>query len=188
MNCKQCDREVRKYANSFHKLCIKCNAERLDKKKRAKISPSVKRSPSTKSKNTTLKRKSKFDKDERIVRRIDKCFKPKKIKARKNDNVKLDEEFYETCFNSATEHKCENCGKGLNDTFRDSDGKVRDRFRYSHIIPKSIEPSLRRVVENINHLCLDCHQKWDFGTLEIKKKMKIWAKNVRRFPWFFENS
>ena len=69
------------------------------------------------------------------------------------------------------------------DEFLDPSGKVNARYRYSHIIPKSISPELRHSIDNINHLCMSCHQKWDFGD---KKSMKIYPKNKAKFPGFLK--
>lgn len=87
--------------------------------------------------------------------------------------IDKDEETYEKVFNSS-DHKCEECGVRLNEEFRDDEGRVSCRWRYSHILPKSIYPKLRHNVLNFNNLCLECHQVWDFGD---KKRMKIFDKN-----------
>ena len=90
----------------------------------------------------------------------------------------MDEAFYEECFNSS-DHRCEECRKQLPTVFRDEEGKIVARWRYSHVIPKSIAPHLRYVIENINHLCLGCHYRWENGD---KSEMKIFTKNLLRFP------
>ena len=82
----------------------------------------------------------------------------------------LDETFYEKCFNKSN-HKCEECGEQLNTDFRDENGKVMNRWRYSHVIPKSIAPELRHNILNINNLCLKHHMKWEN---EDKKNMDIY--------------
>tara|TARA_R110002126_G_scaffold149434_2_gene295385 strand:- start:22 stop:366 length:345 start_codon:yes stop_codon:yes gene_type:complete len=96
-------------------------------------------------------------------------------------NLKLDELFYQECFD-ASDHKCEECGKQLPTEFRDDEGKINARWRYSHIVAKSIAPELRHSISNINHLCLNHHTQWDFGN---KREMKIYAKNARRLPKYF---
>ena len=89
-----------------------------------------------------------------------------------------DEKFYLECFNLSN-HQCEECGVSLPTDFRDINGKVIARWRYSHILPKSIYPELRHSVENINHLCLLHHTQWDHGD---KTTMKIYKLNSKKFP------
>jgi hypothetical protein len=164
----------RKVVNSHFKLCDIHNQERLKASKTSKI--------------------------DRVCYTIDKGKKPIRIKEKGknkenrgslfvNDNVKVkitsnnlikDEEFYLECFN-LSDHKCEECGCDLPTNFRNADGKVEARYRYSHIIPKSIAPELRHNVDNINHLCLVDHQEWENGN---KVGMKIFAKNLEKFPNF----
>ena len=74
--------------------------------------------------------------------------------------------------------------KQLPKDFRDEDGKVMYRARYSHIVPKSIAPELRHDENNINHLCFTCHQKWDFGN---KKEMRIYDENRNKFPNYLDD-
>jgi hypothetical protein len=45
---------------------------------------------------------------------------------------------------------------------------------FSHILSKGSQPKLRHVKANINILCLECHQKWEFGD---KKSMDIYPAN-----------
>ena len=99
--------------------------------------------------------------------------KPKVIEEK--SSYELDNEFYEKCFNTF-DHKCEECGAKQPEEFLTSDGKVAARWRYSHIVPKSIAKELRRVRENINDLCLSCHAKWES---EKKVEMKIYEKNSK---------
>ena len=47
MNCKNCNKKVDKFDNAFHKLCKRCNIERLEANKKPKSN-----------KHTTKKRKS----------------------------------------------------------------------------------------------------------------------------------
>ena len=90
--------------------------------------------------------------------------------------------FYEKCFNECTDHSCEECGTDLPKVFR-HDGTIVARWRYSHIIAKSIAPELRHDVKNINHLCFSCHQLWEF---ETRKDMKIYKTNKERLPKYFK--
>lgn len=102
----------------------------------------------------------------------------------KNTNTKIleDEQFYEQCFNNSN-HTCEECGVPLPTVFRDESGKIAARYRYSHILPKSIYPELRHSIENINHLCLIHHIQWDHGD---KTSMKIYSLNCKKFPNSFQ--
>jgi hypothetical protein len=120
--------------------------------------------------------------DPRKSRNRKSMFSPSIKDKEKVDRYSDDEVFYEKCFNTCSEHTCEECATGLSKVFRGDDGKVVNKSRYSHIIPKSIASHLRHEVDNINHLCFDCHQKWDFGD---KTKMKIYEKNKKRYPKFF---
>jgi hypothetical protein len=88
-----------------------------------------------------------------------------------------DEEFYLLCFNNSN-HICEECGSPLPTDFKDPSGKIIARYRYSHILPKSIYPELRHRLENINHLCLIHHIQWDHGD---KTTMKIYSLNCKKF-------
>lgn len=114
----------------------------------------------------------------RIVRVVDKGSKEKVEKIKINKTLERDERFYEECFNLSN-HKCEECGAPLPDQFRDEDGRIIARFRYSHVIPKSIAPELRWKIKNINHLCAECHTEWEHGD---KINMKIFTENVKNFP------
>jgi len=106
-------------------------------------------------------------------------FAPDSTKGEKKLDMKaLDELFYERCFNMS-DHKCEECGCDLPTEFRDMDGNIVARWRYSHIIAKSISRSLRHDVKNINHLCLKHHTQWDFGD---RKAMSIYDNNRKKFP------
>jgi hypothetical protein len=164
MGCKKCDSKY--VVNKWFQLCAECNNERLHGNKYGKATQ-----------YKEVKRKSL--KTSNIKRTIDKGKVTKKEKTFKiNEKIVEDELFYEKCFNQSN-HKCEECGTKLPTDFRDEDGRVMYRARYSHIVPKSIAPELRHDENNINHLCLPCHQKWDFGN---KKEMVIYAKNVVRFP------
>jgi hypothetical protein len=96
--------------------------------------------------------------------------------------LELDEIFYEQCFNSSN-HLCEECGKNLPTIFRNDSGRIVARWRYSHIIQKSIAPQLRHDIENINHLCLQHHQQWETGD---KENMRIYKQNRKKFPQFFK--
>lgn len=168
MKCSKCEQE-KTIVNKHFKLCLECNNERLHGSKYGKqISYIPKKFPSIKPKKNKGK-KSLFTKS----------FKSKEAR---DSSLHKDELFYEKCFNSIGIHKCEECSAPLPDIFK-QDGKIVARFRYSHIIAKSIAPHLRWVMKNINHLCLICHSKWDHGD---KKQMKIYEKNKKIFPEYLE--
>tara|TARA_R110000744_G_C19308962_1_gene556506 strand:+ start:959 stop:1480 length:522 start_codon:yes stop_codon:yes gene_type:complete len=169
MSCSKCKKD-KPIKNAFHKLCLECNSKRLEAKKEPKSTIYINK-----------KEKSSRIKEPRIKRKVESTASIKQKRGRKkmNKNFNLDELFYEECFNSCKDHSCEECGNKLPTEFRNDDGKVIARFRYSHIIAKSIAPDLRHIINNINHLCISCHTKWDFGD---KKSMNIYNKNRERFP------
>ena len=170
MNCSKCDREVLSFSNSFHKLCKICNSKRLEAKKPTKVN--------TLSRSNKKPRREKLN---RLNRKVSEGIKPKKSKKIKiGKNFAQDEKFYEECFHSSN-HKCEECNKQLPTEFRDDEDRVIARFRYSHIVAKSIAPELRHNIDNINHLCHTCHFQWDHGD---KKSMKIYEKNRLKFPQY----
>lgn len=168
MSCKNCNTE-KKIINKHFGLCQECNNLRLHG--------------------------SKYGKTYTMSNKEIQSIKPRKNKAKKSlfsnvtptpkKNVKRleeDEAFYEECFNMS-DHKCEECGKQLPTEFRDEDGKVIARWRYSHIVAKSIAPELRYDANNINHLCLAHHTQWDHADRE---NMKIYNSNRIRLPRYLK--
>ena len=164
MNCKNCNTE-KNIINKHFGLCLECNNERLHG--------------------------SKYGKTYTVSKKEIKPIRARKNKAKKSlfSNVKAtpkksvnrlaeDEVFYEECFNMSN-HKCEECGKQLPTEFRDEEGKINARWRYSHIVAKSIAPELRHDTNNINHLCLAHHTQWDHAD---RKNMKIYNSNKERLP------
>jgi hypothetical protein len=97
--------------------------------------------------------------------------------------IERDERFYEYIFNNS-EHKCEECGCNLPDTFRSYEGKVVARFQYSHILTKGAYQKFRWHKLNWNRLCLDDHEKWERGD---RKSMKIYKKNISLVQEIKEN-
>ena len=77
--------------------------------------------------------------------------------------LKLDEETYKKVYNSSEKRMgfafCEECGKILSNSFRDSSGKIVNRFQYSHILSKGAFPEYRHNILNFNILCQDHHQQ-----------------------------
>jgi len=153
MACQKCEKDV-EIVNKHFNLCQRCNELRLESRKTPKV-PNV--IPSYRNLVETTKTTT-------------------------QDKIDKDEEFYLECF-SLSNHECEECQASLPTEFKDSSGKVIARWRYSHILPKSIYPELRHNTENINHLCLVHHIQWDFGD---KKTMKIYEINRKKFPNFLK--
>ena len=83
----------------------------------------------------------------------------------------LDELIYEKVF-KAKPNRCEECGVELSDVFRNEDGRIVDRFRFSHILSKGAFPEYRHCEWNFRLYCLQCHQKWEFGD---RKSMKSYT-------------
>lgn len=170
--CLCCCKE-KKIVNSFFQMCRECNTARLKEEKQEKVSEPLF--------NKKVIEKGLFVTLTGTINKEKGLFEKPKVDKTKNA-IEADEKFYEECFNNS-DHRCEECGIDLPDTFRDDNGKVIARWRYSHIIPKSINPSLRHNINNINHLCLKHHQMWDFGN---KKSMKIYVKNLVSFLQYLE--
>jgi hypothetical protein len=163
MGCIKCGNKY--VSNKWFKLCQGCNNKRIHGNEFGKP--------------IEYKEKKKESLKPSIKRIVDKGVAPKKNKETKvNINLINDELLYERVFD-ASNHKCEECNKDLPTNFRNDEGKIEARFRYSHIIPKSIAPELRHEDDNINNLCIECHHDWDFGN---KKEMNIYSKNQKKYP------
>tara|TARA_R110002073_G_scaffold148366_1_gene301487 strand:+ start:2141 stop:2725 length:585 start_codon:yes stop_codon:yes gene_type:complete len=170
MECKQCGSKY--VSNKWFKLCSGCNNKRLHGNEYGKtIEYKEKEIKPLKSSNNQPTNKRTIDKGKRVIFSGG-------GRSKSFQNILLDEIFYLRCF-QGSDHKCEECNTKLPEEFRNEDGDLIYIARYSHVIPKSIAPELRHEVDNINHLCIECHQKWDFGG---KKEMKIYTKNQLRFP------
>tara|TARA_R110002020_G_scaffold392352_1_gene602611 strand:+ start:1666 stop:2088 length:423 start_codon:yes stop_codon:yes gene_type:complete len=139
------------------------------------IKHTTKDKKSLRTSDTRLKRSVKGNKNHKISYGGDK-------RSKSLSTLILDEIFYEKCFNNSN-HECEECSKKLPTEFRNDAGKIVSRFRYSHIVAKSIAPELRHDINNINHLCHECHFQWDHGN---RKKMDIYKKNQLKFPQFLK--
>ena len=172
MSCKKCKKE-KPIANKFHGLCLICNNKRLEASKN-KSKVNIPKSKKSVLKDISVRLKRNVDPNKGVIK--------KKSKKTSNNKIVLDELFYEKCFHNS-DHKCEECEKQLPKKFRDDNGRVLARFRYSHIVAKSIAPNLRHDENNINHLCHTCHFKWDMGD---KKSMKIYEKNRLKYPHFLK--
>lgn len=99
----------------------------------------------------------------------------KGISSKGIETIREDEKIYEFLWNHRL-HFCEECGAYLGHEFRDEDGRIIDRYRYSHMLGKKRWPMFRWTVENFNLLCFNCHNKWESGD---RTKMKIWGKNKK---------
>ena len=168
MNCKSCNIE-KNIVNKHYGLCLECNNIRLHGSKYGKSYTMSKKEIKPLKRRNTKSKKSLFS----------------NVKATPKKNVKRlaeDEAFYEECFNMSN-HKCEECGVQLPTEFRDDEGNVNARWRYSHIVAKSIAPELRHDTNNINHLCLKHHTQWDHADRE---NMKIYNSNRIRLPRYLK--
>lgn len=166
MSCKECNGS-KPIVNKHFGLCLECNNIRLHGSKYGK------QHKFTNTKRTPLRTRQ--NKNKSLFSNLE----PKQKASVKR--LSQDEAFYEACF-SKSNHRCEECGKRLPTEFRDAEGNVNARWRYSHIVAKSIAPELRHNEENINHLCAEHHTQWDHGD---KKAMKIYEENSKKFPQYF---
>lgn len=163
--CNGCELE-RRIVNKFFGLCVECNNERLHGSKYGKSYSYQRKAPKKQERKKSKKNKS-------IAWMMANENKPQ---TKEKSAYELDNEFYKKCFDTFT-HSCEECGAKQPETFLDDNGKVAARWRYSHIVPKSIARDLRRELSNINDLCLKCHSKWEG---EGKKEMNIYKTNSKR--------
>ena len=90
----------------------------------------------------------------------------KKQSAKRGSVLKKDREFYEVLWRTKP-HFCEECGKFL--------GHEPTPHFFSHILTKGAHPALRWNLDNINILCLEHHNQWEFGKRE---SMSISIKNA----------
>jgi len=172
MKCKKCKKD-QKIVNKFHGLCLKCNNKRLGGGKSPKVYNYIGKD-----------RKAQEPQQNRIEHKVKEGTRVKRIFGgrRAGKTWAADDVFYKICFDES-DHKCEECGTQLPTEFANDKGKVQARFRYSHIIAKSIAPELRHNPDNINHLCLQCHMSWEFSD---RKNMKIYEKNRKKFPGYLK--
>jgi len=85
----------------------------------------------------------------------------------------LDERTYEEVFSNKP-NVCEECGCTLPDEFRDGNGMIIMRGRFSHILSKAAFPEFRNDTRNFNLLCNQHHDQWEFHDRE---SMRIYDKN-----------
>jgi len=79
-----------------------------------------------------------------------------------------DVKFYRYCW-KWLDHYCEETGLYLRDY---------SSVFVSHILSRGAYPEMRWDIRNINILSFESHQKWEFGTQEVKESMKIFNKNM----------
>ena len=90
------------------------------------------------------------------------------------DVLKANNKFYHYCwdhhliFEGRPIHVCEECQKPLNNY---------SAAFISHILTKGGHSEMSHDPRNFNLLCFKCHNRWEFGTLEQKRKMKIFEIN-----------
>lgn len=77
------------------------------------------------------------------------------------------EEYRRVCnkIKESREEKCEGCGR-------------RSFLSFSHLISRSRNSKLIADEDNIRIHCLKCHQNWESGNLEEKKKMLDFERNM----------
>ena len=100
----------------------------------------------------------------------------KKISRKGKETIKKDNEFYSKIWKKCN-GKCEECNKDLGITFNKS--------YISHILSKGAYPSLRHNEKNINVLCFECHQQWEFGD---RKEMRIYEINKHTINFLKKNT
>lgn len=92
---------------------------------------------------------------------------------RRKEILEKDRKLYLYIFNTKPPI-CEECYKSLPDIFEDEDGNIIAIWQYSHILPKGAYQEFRHHKLNINRLCINCHNQWDFGN---RKSMSIYLPN-----------
>lgn len=137
--------------NKTYNLCDNCNYKRLHGETRFEAA----------------KRKA-WENNRSIIKST------QKTKRERREVLRKDRVLFLYIFNIKP-HECEECGIPLSDIFEDADGNIVAMYRFSHILGKGAFPEFRHNRLNMNILCLECHQVWEFGD---KKKMKIYKDNM----------
>ena len=88
----------------------------------------------------------------------------------KRNIPKANEKFYRWCWQNKI-HVCEECYKPLLDY---------SAIFISHILTKGAKPEMAHDPRNVNILCFEHHNKWENGTENVRSKMRIYAKNIKR--------
>lgn len=102
----------------------------------------------------------------------------KESKEKRDEVLKKDRETYLEVFNS-TPNECEECKLNgiytpLPDQFEDEEGNIIAIWQYSHILSKGAFEEFRHNKNNINRICREHHDQWEFGNRE---SMKIYEPN-----------
>ena len=74
-------------------------------------------------------------------------------------------------WNQNKHHTCQNCRKEL--------GSYPNPAFFSHILPKGKFPEHRLNPNNFKIICFDCHQLWEFGTLDKLKDFNLTGQQWR---------
>lgn len=91
-------------------------------------------------------------------------------KEKRKETLRKERELYRYIFDTKPPI-CEECNKPLPTEFEDENGNIIGIWQYSHVLAKNSFPEYRHEKWNMQRLCLNCHQIWDFGN---KKSMKIY--------------
>jgi len=89
----------------------------------------------------------------------------KRVSKKGQKMIQQDEKFYQLCWDTM-QHACEECDMQL----KEQNGRFTWlKCWFSHIIVKKGNLDIRHILENINILCLTCHQQWETGQRESMK-------------------
>lgn len=91
---------------------------------------------------------------------------PELRQRKQKERFKTDEDFYKFCW-SVYPHYCEETGRPL----------LEYSASYiSHILTRGAHPDMRYDPRNVNILCYQMHEKWEFGN---RKEMRIYERNQK---------
>lgn len=103
-------------------------------------------------------------------------YKPLQAKKKEvNEDINLMKKFFLEVWNKHREHICESCGKPL--------GNTPSSYMFDHILEKQKYPQLKFEEENIQYLCLHCHDEKTRGfiTEKISEKINLVRKKFNIF-------
>lgn len=108
---------------------------------------------------------------------------------RRREIHRMDRELYKYIFDTRP-HECEECGRTLPSIFSIVDevsgiSSIVCIEQYSHIMTKGAFPEFRHHKKNINRLCREHHDQWEFGD---RQNMKIFASNQITIQEILEES
>lgn len=84
---------------------------------------------------------------------------------KKNRKKTGEREVHLELWSKKKKHFCQNCDKDL--------GDYPNPAYFSHIVPKSRSPKLRLDHDNFKIVCFDCHQLYEFGTLDKIREFNL---------------